>query len=149
MKYLIRKIVATFLLSSLSFLSFSSEKEVMDTIYKWAALESDLDAQSELIRDDRVMITSKRWPNQADNLMVQKERRAANLSRDPDLKIIATISSPEVRIYGEVAIADFVRRYDFIPGMGEMSPPNFTYITLVLVEEDGNWEIAHTHNSPM
>ena len=53
-----------------------SEKEVLDIIYKWAALESDLDAQSELIRDDRVMITSKRWPNQADNLMVQKERRA-------------------------------------------------------------------------
>ena len=81
--------------------------------------------------------------------MVQKERRAANLLRDPDLKIIATISSPEVRIYGEVAIVDFVRRYDFIPGMGEMSPPNFTYITLVLVEEDGNWKIAHTHNSSM
>ena len=121
----------------------------METIYKWAALESDLDAQAKLIRDDRVMIASKRWPNQADNLMVQKERRAANLSRDPDLKIIATISSPEVRIYGEVAIADFVRRYDFIPGMGEMSPPNFTYITLVLVEEDGNWKIAHTHNSSM
>ena len=57
MKNLIIKIVATFLLSSLSFLSFSSEKEVMDTVYKWAALESDLDAQSELIRDDRVMIT--------------------------------------------------------------------------------------------
>ena len=37
------------------------------------------------------MITSKRWPNQADNLMVQKERRAANLSRDVsaiDLKIM-------------------------------------------------------------
>ena len=149
MKALITKIVATFLLSSMSFLSFSSEKEVLDIIYKWAALESDLDAQSELIRDDRVMITSKRWPNQADNLMVQKERRAANLSRDPDLKIIATISSPEVRIYGEVAIADFVRRTDFIPSMGEMSPPTFTYITLVLVEEDGNWGIAHTHNSPM
>ena len=45
MKNLIIKIVATFLLSSLSFLSYSSEKEVMDTIYKWAALESDLDAQ--------------------------------------------------------------------------------------------------------
>ena len=149
MKALITKIVATFLLSSMSFLSFSSEKEVLDIIYKWAALESDLDAQSELIRDDRVMITSKRWPNQAENLMIQKERRAASLSRDPDLKLISTISSPEVRIYGEVAIADFVRRTDFIPSMGEMSPPTFTYITLVLVEEDGNWGIAHTHNSPM
>ena len=95
------------------------------------------------------MITSKRWPNQAENLMIQKERRAASLSRDPDLKLISTISSPEVRIYGEVAIADFVRRTDFIPSMGEMSPPTFTYITLVLVEEDGNWGIAHTHNSPM
>ena len=149
MKNLISKIISVIFLSSLSFLSFSSEKDVLDTIYKWSALEGDLDAQAELIRDDRVMITSKRWPNQAENLMIQKERRAANLSRDPDLKLISTISSPEVRIYGEVAIADFVRRYDFIPGMGEMSPPNFTYITLVLVEEDGNWEIAHTHNSPM
>ena len=149
MRSLIIKIVATFFLSSLSFLSFSSEKEVLETIYKWAALESDLDAQAKLIRDDRVMIASKRWPNQAENLMIQKERRAASLSRDPDLKLISTISSPEVRIYGEVAIADFVRRTDFIPSKGEMSPPTFTYITLVLVEEDGNWGIAHTHNSPM
>ena len=149
MKNLISKIISVILLSSLSFLSFSSEKDVLDTIYKWSALEGDLDAQAELIRDDRVMITSKRWPNQAENLMIQKERRAANLSRDPDLKLISTISSPEVRIYGEVAIADFVRRTDFIPSMGEMSPPTFTYITLVLVEEDGNWGIAHTHNSPM
>ena len=149
MKALTTKIVVALFLSSLSFLSFSSEEEVLETIYKWAALESDLDAQAELIRDDRVMITSKRWPNQAENLMIQKERTAANLSRDPDLKIIATISSPVIRIYDDVAIADFVRRYDFIPSMGEMSPPTFTYITLVLVEEDGNWGIAHTHNSPI
>ena len=149
MKNLISKIISVIFLSSLSFFSFSSEKDVLDTIYKWSALEGDLDAQAELIRDDRVMITSKRWPNQAENLMIQKERRAASLSRDPDLKLISTISSPEVRIYGEVAIADFVRRSYFIPSMGEMSPPTFTYITLVLVEEDGNWGIAHTHNSPM
>ena len=145
----ITKILAIFFLSSLSFLSFSSEQEVLDTIYKWSALESDLDAQSELIRDDRVMITSKRWPNQKENLMIQKERRAANLSRDPDSTLISTISSPVVRIYGEVAIADFVRRTDFIPSMGDMSPPTFTYITLVLVEENGEWGIAHTHNSSM
>ena len=145
----ITKILAIFFLSSLSFLSFSSEQEVLDTIYKWSALESDLDAQSELIRDDRVMITSKRWPNQKENLMIQKERRAANLSRDPDSTLISTISSPVVRIYGEVAIADFVRRTDFIPSTGDMSPPTFTYITLVLVEENGEWGIAHTHNSSM
>ena len=149
MKGSITKILAIFFLSSLSFLSFSSEQEVLDTIYKWSALESDLDAQSELIRDDRVMITSKRWPNQKENLMIQKERRAANLSRDPDSTLISTISSPVVRIYGEVAIADFVRRTDFIPSMGDMSPPTFTYITLVLVEENGEWGIAHTHNSSM
>ena len=149
MKGSITKILAIFFLSSLSFLSFSSEQEVLDTIYKWSALESDLDAQSELIRDDRVMITSKRWPNQKENLMIQKERRAANLSRDPDSTLISTISSPIVRIYGEVAIADFVRRTDFIPSMGDMSPPTFTYITLVLVEENGEWGIAHTHNSSM
>ena len=54
----ITKMLAIFFLSSLSFLSFSSEQEVLDTIYKWSALESDLDAQSELIRDDRVMTVS-------------------------------------------------------------------------------------------
>ena len=149
MRCSITKMLAIFFLSSLSFLSFSSEQEVLDTIYKWSALESDLDAQSELIRDDRVMITSKRWPNQKENLMIQKERRAANLSRDPDSTLISTISSPVVRIYGEVAIADFVRRTDFIPSMGDMSPPTFTYVTLVLVEENGEWGIAHTHNSSM
>ena len=80
----ITKILAIFFLSSLSFLSFSSEQEVLDTIYKLSALESDLDAQSELIRDARVMRTSKRWPNQKENLMIQQERRSANLSSNPD-----------------------------------------------------------------
>ena len=51
MKNLISKIISVIFLSSLSFFSFSSEKDVLDTIYKWSALEGDLDAQAELIRD--------------------------------------------------------------------------------------------------
>ena len=81
MKNLISKIISVIFLSSYLF-SFSSEKDVLDTIYKWSALESDLDAQAELIRDDRVMITSKRWPNQADNLMIpEREKGCKSFTR--------------------------------------------------------------------
>ena len=93
-------ILLSLLISSLSGQIYSSqEEEVVEFIKNWAALEGDLDAQAQLIRDDRVMISgANKWPDQSDNLMIQKERRSATLKRDPDWKIIQTIISPEVTI---------------------------------------------------
>ena len=87
----------------------SEEDEVIRFIKEWASLEGDLDAQDALIRDDRVMIAgAEKWPDQKDNLLIQKERRAAILKRDPNWKIMQTIISPEVRVFGNVAVAHFI-----------------------------------------
>ena len=150
---MIRKIKQVLIISLLSLAAsghvYASEEDtVVEFIKTWASLEGDLDAQAELIRNDRVMIAgADKWPDQNDNLMIQKERRAATLSRDPNWKIMQTIISPEVRIYGNVAVAHFIRRFDFIAGEGEVSPPAFNNATMILVKEKGNWGIAHTHFS--
>ena len=109
-----------FLLSPIS-LYCAEEDEVIEVIKTWASLEGDLNAQAEIIRDDRVMIAgSYVWPDQEDNLMIQNERREATLKRDSGWKIMQTIISPKVRIYGNVAVAHFVRRFDFIPSEGDV-----------------------------
>ena len=136
-----------FLLSPISLFS-AEEDEVIEVIKTWASLEGDLNAQAEIIRDDRVMIAgSYVWPDQEDNLMIQNERREATLKRDSGWKIMQTIISPKVRIYGNVAVAHFVRRFDFIPSEGDVSPPSMDNATMVLVKERGKWGIAHTHFS--
>ena len=136
-----------FLLSPIS-LFCAEEDEVIEVIKTWASLEGDLNAQAEIIRDDRVMIAgSYVWPDQKDNLMIQNERREATLKRDSGWKIMQTIISPKVRIYGNVAVAHFVRRFDFIPSEGDVSPPSMDNATMVLVKEKGKWGIAHTHFS--
>ena len=136
-----------FLLSPIS-LYCAEEDEVIEVIKTWASLEGDLNAQAEIIRDDRVMIAgSYVWPDQEDNLMIQNERREATLKRDSGWKIMQTIISPKVRIYGNVAVAHFIRRFDVIPSEGEVLPPSMDNGTMVLVKENGNWGIAHTHFS--
>jgi len=136
-----------FLLGPISLFG-AEEDEVIEVIKTWASLEGDLNAQAEIIRDDRVMIAgSYVWPDQKDNLMIQNERREATLKRDSGWKIMQTIISPKVRIYGNVAVAHFVRRFDFIPSEGDVSPPSMDNATMVLVKERGKWGIAHTHFS--
>lgn len=136
-----------FLLSPISLFS-AEEDEVIEVIKTWASLEGDLNEQAKLIRDDRIMIAgSYVWPDQKDNLMIQNERRAATLKRDSGWKIMQTIISPKVKIFGDVAVAHFIRRFDFIPSEGELSPPSMDNATMVLVKENGSWEITHTHFS--
>ena len=140
-------LMMVFLLCPISLFS-AEEDEVIEVIKTWASLEGDLNAQAEIIRDDRVMIAgSYVWPDQKDNLMIQNERREATLKRDSGWKIMQTIISPKVRIYGNVAVAHFIRRFDVIPSVGEVLPPSMDNGTMVLVKENGNWGIAHTHFS--
>ena len=148
-KRLTKLLILSVLIFSASTPVYSSEEdEVIRFIKEWASLEGDLDAQAALIRDDRVMIAgAEKWPDQKDNLLIQKERRAAILKRDPNWKIMQTIISPEVRVFGNVAVAHFIRRFDFIAGEGEISHPAFNNATIVLVKEKGKWGITHTHFS--
>jgi ketosteroid isomerase-like protein len=123
--------------------------DVMAVLQEWASLENDLEAQAALIRDDRVQIFRlDRQSDQAANLKTQVAMEKARRSVDPDGYAIVTIESPEVRVYGDTAVASFVRRFAVVPGNAAPSgPPQLTMCTAVLVKERGGWKIAHLHVS--
>ena len=123
--------------------------DVMAVLNEWAALENDLEAQARLIRDDRVQIfRMDRQSDQAANLKNQIAMEQARRNVDPDGYYLVTIESPEVRVYGDTAVASFVRRFAVVPGNAAPSgPPQLTMCTAVLVKERGNWRIAHLHVS--
>lgn len=124
--------------------------EVMSVIMRYAQLEGDLEAQARLIRSDRVMITGLRQTDQAKNLEIQLATRKANdAANGGAAKWITEIESPEVRMYGDVAVASMMRRFHiYPPGQAQISTPPH-WLTLVLVKERGNWGIAHAHLSPL
>ena len=140
-----------FVLAGLIFapIAFADDKaDVLNFIQKYGATEDDLDAQTKLIRDDRVMITAVRQSNAAKNMSIQKAARAANEKvNGGKTKFITTIESPQVAIYGDVAVASFVRIFNVFPNGLAPVQGTPTWVTLVLVKEDGAWGIAHTHMS--
>lgn len=126
------------------------EDDVLAFIKQYGDLEGDLDAQSEMIRDDRVhIVAGQRRSDQAVNLRLQRENRAANEALSGGkTRIITTIESPQVAIYGNVAVASYVQTYNFFPHNQPPAGGQPVWITLVLVKEGGEWGIAHTHASP-
>ena len=117
-------------------------------IERWAALEGDLEGQSKLIGDDRIMIFEMtRWENQAENLKVQLAQQESRRSVDPDGYPIATISSPTVRVYGDTAIVSFIRIFSVIPGNAAPPAPGLSMMTAVLAKERGSWQMVHLHGS--
>ena len=90
--------------------------DVMAFIERYGDLEGDLEAQASLIRDDRVMITNVRQTNNAKNMQIQMANRAANNAvAGGEAKWITTIESPHIAIYGNVAVASFIRMFDIYP----------------------------------
>ena len=123
--------------------------DVMGVVQQYADLEGDLEAQARLIRDDRVMITNVRQTDQAQNMAVQIAARKANeAANGGPAQIFTSIESPEIRVYGDVAVASFVRLFTVIPNNQPANNTPPLWITLVLVKERGNWGIAHSHISP-
>ncbi len=123
--------------------------DVMALIDRYGETEEDLAAQTRLIRDDRVMITNIRQTDNAKNMEIQMAARKANEAvNGGKTRLITTIESPRVVIYGNTAVASFVRTFTFLPHnqVPVFGPPN--WVTLVLVKEGGDWGIAHTHMSP-
>jgi ketosteroid isomerase-like protein len=128
------------------------EDDVLAVIYQYGELEDDLDAQAKMMRDDRVFIAGgARRTDEAKNMAIQKANRAAGeAANGGKTKFITTIESPVVAVYGDVAVASFVRIFNVFPHNQPPAPagtPN--WVTLVLVKEGGEWGIAHTHQSPI
>lgn len=126
------------------------EDDVIAVINQYGELEGDLAAQAKLMRADRVFITGVRQTDAAKNMAIQMaNRQAGEAANGGKTKFITTIESPVVAIYGDVAVASFVRMFNTYPHNKPANPPSApTWVTLVLVKEGGKWGIAHTHLSP-
>ncbi len=125
------------------------EEDVLAAIQRYGELENDLVAQAKMIRDDRVFINAGvRQSDQAKNMSIQIANRKANEAvNGGKTKFITTIESPQVAVYGNVAVASFVRIFNVFPNGLAPIQGQPTWVTLVLVKERGEWGIAHTHNS--
>jgi len=126
------------------------EDDVLAVIHQYGDLEGDLDAQAEMIRADRVhIVAGQRRSDQAQNLQIQKANGAASEAvNGGKTRVITSIESPQVAIYGNVAVTSFVQTYNFYPHNQPASAGQPTWVTLVLVKEGGQWGIAHAHASP-
>ncbi|MGB0268442.1 MAG: nuclear transport factor 2 family protein [Pseudomonadales bacterium] len=58
------------------------------------------------------------------------------------------MESPIIRVYGNTAVASYLRRTQVMPADGPIVTQPPLWISLVLVKEKGSWGIAHSHISP-
>lgn len=123
--------------------------DVLAVVMKWAELETDLEAQAELVTSDRIQVFEMwRRADQAQNLRVQLAKRAATLRLDPGWNVIVTVEAPIVRVFGgDAAVVSFKRMFEVIPGNAPPRPIYQTYISMTLIKERGEWKIAHMHGS--
>ena len=130
-------------------LAFADDKDdIMAFIDQYGELEDDLAAQSKMIRDDRVMITGIRQTDNAKNMEIQMAgRKAGEALNGGKTRFITTIESPHVAVYGNTAVASFVRIFNVYPHNQAPDGGQPQWVTLVLVKEGGDWAIAHTHMS--
>ena len=145
-----RSLLLVFLMGIIASASANDESEVLSVIQKWAALESDLESQAGLIRDDRIQIAAGiRQTDQKSNLKVQIMNYEAGVKAaggEPNLMV--RIEDPIIRIYGDVAIASFVRLFNFAAYGERPNPPAKAWCTMVLVKEENQWKIAQHNISP-
>ena len=125
------------------------EDDVMAVIHQWASLEQDLEAQAALVREDRVQIGGGvRQTDQSQNLAVQLMNYNAMVeAMGGEPGMIVRIESPLVRIYGDVAVASFVRLFNLVPPGDKPQQVSAAWFSMVLVKEDNSWKIAHHHVS--
>ena len=152
MKYSFRGMrVLLFVLTAILFSPFAladAVDDVMKVVHEWAALENDLEAQADLIRDDRIQIFEMiRQTDQAQNLRIQLAQQKSRDAVDSGGSVIVTIESPIARIYGNTAVVSFVRLFNVLPGNAAPGPASTAFMTLVLVKEGQDWQIAHLHGS--
>ena len=141
----------------LSGLAFSStvfaddESDVLEIVHQYGDLENDLEAQAELMTADRIYITGGvRQTDEAKNMRNQIAGRRANEALNGgETEFVTTIENPIVSIHGDTAIASFVRWWNVYPHEKAPNMSRPTWVSLVLIKENGEWLIKHTHQSPV
>ena len=126
------------------------EDDVLAIVYQYGDLENDLEEQAKLMRPDRVYITQGlRQTDEAKNMANQiATRKAGEAVNGGKTEFVTTIEGPLVSVHGNVAIASFVRWWNVYPHGQAAVLTAPTWVTLVLIKENGDWLIKHTHQSP-
>ena len=141
-------IVALFGLALAPLASADDKDDIMAFIDQYGELEDNLAEQAKMIRDDRVMITAIRRTDNAKNMEIQMAgRKAGEAMNGGKTRFITTIESPHIAIYGDTAVASFIRIFNVYPHNQPADGGSPQWVTLVLVKEGGDWGIAHTHMS--
>lgn len=142
-------IISLFILPSIT--QASDVDDVMKVVQSWADLESDLEAQAKLVRDDRVQVGNGiRQTDQKKNLQVQLLNHKAMVSEQGgEPEMIVRVESPLVRVYGKTAVVSFTRLFNIVPHNKPARPVGAAWFTMVLVKENNRWGIAHHHVSPI
>ena len=124
-------------------------ESVLALIQQYGELEDDLAAQSRLMHPDRVFINAgRRLTDNEKNMANQMASREAGENiNGGKTRFVTTIEGPMVSVYGDTAVASFVRWFNVYPH--NQAPVNTPaqWVTLVLVKDGGDWQIVHTHQS--
>ena len=147
--FLYAVMIAAFITTPNTNAQVSDESAILDLIENWAALENDLEAQASLVRDDRVQIGGGiRQTDQAKNLEVQIMRYDALVeSWGGEPQMIVRIEDPLIRVYGDAAVASFLRLFDVAPPGKPANATGRAWFSMFLVKENDEWKIAHHHVS--
>jgi ketosteroid isomerase-like protein len=156
------------LLSFFTFsLTFAQDKSDMDAInkvldqYLQTEIAGNMMAQANLMTPDRIWIGQGqgRRTNQQLNMQLQQAQIDEEKKLVPGLKVFIDERDRIVRFYGNgtVAVASFYWYTTYIvpastpPEIVKMfnTPVPPSVFTLVLVKEQGDWKIAHTHESDL
>jgi hypothetical protein len=149
-----RLLTLIFILSGLMFTSNTfadDESDIMAIISQYGDLETDLEAQGKLMRSDRIHIANGiRQTDEAKNMANQiASRKAGESLNGGKTEFVTTIEGQMVSIHGDVAVASFMQWWNIYPHnqVSSTSPP--TWVSLVLIREQGGWLIKHVHQSPL
>ncbi len=155
--------VLSFVCSTFS-MGFSQSADLMainELINRYAAFEDDGDmmSQASLMTPDRVWIgTVGRITDQEKNMKMQQLRIDANKKVIPDVWWFTDARDRLINFYGDgtVAVASFywyrtsVLPTDLPPEKAELFKPLPPFVmTQVIIKENDQWKIAHTHSSPL
>lgn len=124
--------------------------DVLAVIQQYGELEDDLEAQAKLMHPDRVFINAgRRQTDNAKNMANQMaNREAGEAVNGGKTRFVTTIEGPLVSLYGDTAVASFVRWFNVYPHNQPAVTTPSDWVTLVLVKDGGDWRIVHTHQSP-
>lgn len=130
--------------------------DVAALVNAYIETESDLNAQSKLMSEDRIYIVGSpamRMTDNEVNMMSQAFGEKRREAMDSKSLYFATIEDQIIRMYGEAAVASFRRNLNFRPsadGMKNGMSNNTArqLVTVVMAKVDGDWKIVHTHISP-